>query len=58
MTGTTFAALLVLFVLSSSQIITQMSSILLIGIVFDNFNTWITNAGLLRWDIERKHGEN
>lgn len=54
MTGTTFAALFVLLFLSSSVIISQMAAILLIGIVFDNVNTWITNAGLLRWDAERR----
>lgn len=50
----TGAALLALFVMSSSTIITQIASVLLIGLLFDIMNTWITNAGLLRWYLEKK----
>jgi len=54
MLATTGAALLSLFVMSASSVMTQIASVLLIGLVFDVFNTWITNAGLLRWYMERK----
>jgi preprotein translocase subunit SecF len=54
MLATTSAALIALFVMNASSTITQIASVLLIGLVFDVLNTWITNAGLLRWYIERK----
>ena len=54
MTGTTSAALLALFAISGSAVITQIASVLLIGMLFDILNTWITNAGLLTWYVERK----
>lgn len=50
----TGAALFALFAMSASSIITQIASVLLIGLLFDILNTWLTNAGLLRWYIERK----
>lgn len=55
MLATTGAALVALFVMNTSSVITQIASVLLIGLVFDAINTWITNAGLLRWYIERKN---
>lgn len=54
MIGATAAALFALFIISASSIITQIASVLLIGLIFDVINTWITNAGLLRWYLERK----
>lgn len=54
MMGSTGAALLALFAMSTSSIINQIASVLLIGLLFDLMNTWLTNAGLLRWYIERK----
>ena len=57
MTGTTVAALLALFAMAGSSIITQIASVLLIGMLFDVLNTWITNAGLLTWYVERKRSK-
>lgn len=54
MTGTTCAALLALFAISGSATITQIASVLLIGMIFDILNTWVTNAGLLTWYMERR----
>jgi preprotein translocase subunit SecF len=54
MLAATAAALLALFVMNASAIMTQIASVLLIGLIFDVLNTWITNAGLLRWYLERK----
>jgi preprotein translocase subunit SecF len=54
MLAATGAALVALFVMNAAPTITQIASVLLIGLVFDVMNTWITNAGLLRWYIERK----
>lgn len=50
----TGGALFALFAMSASPIITQIASVLLIGLLFDILNTWLTNAGLLRWYIEKK----
>ena len=55
MLATTGVALTALFVMNASSVMTQIASVLLIGLVFDVLNTWITNAGLLRWYIERKN---
>jgi preprotein translocase subunit SecF len=54
MIGSTAVALLALFVLSGSSVMTQIASVLLIGLVFDALNTWITNTGLLIWWVESK----
>ncbi|MEI8332213.1 MAG: protein translocase subunit SecF [Methanomicrobiales archaeon] len=52
MTSTTIAAAAALFIVSwlgSVQILTEISAVLLIGLVFDILNTWFTNAGILKW---------
>jgi preprotein translocase subunit SecF len=54
MLATTGAALVALFAMGASPVIVQITSVLLIGLLFDVLNTWITNAGLLRWYVERK----
>ena len=57
MTLTTFTAIAVaLFITQSfSNVLEQIFSILLIGLIFDIFNTWVTNASLLKWYLERKN---
>lgn len=54
MIGTAVVALLALYIISGSSVITQIASVLVIGLVVDVVNTWATNAGLLRWYVERK----
>ncbi len=54
MIGATAVALTALFIVSASLVITQIASVLLIGLIVDVFNTWFVNANLLRWYIERK----
>ncbi len=52
MTSTTLAATAALFIVSwfgSVQILMEISAVLLIGLVFDIMNTWLTNAGILKW---------
>lgn len=52
MTTTTFGAILAMWVVSwvgGIEIIHQMSQVLLIGLIFDVMNTWLTNAGILKW---------
>lgn len=49
------AILFALFVVKSfSVILTQIFSILAIGLLFDILNTWITNVAILKWYIEKK----
>jgi preprotein translocase subunit SecF len=56
MTVTAIAAVLVVLLLSKSEVLNQIMVILLIGLLFDILNTWITNVGLLKWYLERKNG--
>ena len=54
MTSTTLAATVALFIVSwfgSVQILMEISAVLLIGLVFDIMNTWLTNAGILKWYV-------
>jgi len=39
---------------SFSSILTQIFTILVIGLGFDLLNTWITNVSILKWYVERK----
>jgi preprotein translocase subunit SecF len=52
---TLFAAALVGFFFSQSDVIKQIMLILFVGALFDILNTWITNAAILRWYMEAKH---
>lgn len=52
MTSTTIAAVIVLFLVSwfgQIQVVYEISAVLLIGLVFDIMNTWLTNVGILKW---------
>ena len=54
MTSTTLAAVTALFVVSwfgSVQILMEISAVLLIGLVADVLNTWLTNVGILKWYV-------
>lgn len=42
------------FVYSFSVVLSQIFTILIIGLVFDMVNTWITNASILKWYMEAK----
>ncbi len=56
MTTTTLAATVALFLVSwfgSVQILMEISAVLLIGLVFDIMNTWLTNAGILKWYAQK-----
>lgn len=56
MTTTTFAAITALFIVSwlgSIQIIMEISAVLLIGLAFDVMNTWMTNAAILKWYVQK-----
>jgi preprotein translocase subunit SecF len=53
-TGTTIAALSVLLISSVSPVLSQIASVLVIGIAFDVLNTWIQNAAIIKWYAVRK----
>ncbi len=51
---TTLAAVTVALIVSKSEVITQIMTILLIGLIIDSLNTWIQNVGILRLYMEYK----
>lgn len=57
MTGTTLVALSVLLIISSMvtqiEILTSITSVLLIGLIADITTTWFMNAGVLKWYLEQ-----
>jgi preprotein translocase subunit SecF len=57
MNVTTLAAITVALLVSESQTISQIMTILFIGLWVDMINTWIQNAGILRWYTEKKERE-
>jgi len=52
---TTLAAIIVALIFAQSDILRQIMTILLIGLIADMINTWLQNAGILKWYVERKH---
>lgn len=46
------AALIIVY--PANTVLNQIFIILLVGLGFDIFNTWITNASLIKWYVERK----
>ncbi len=46
------AALIVVY--SFESVLNQIFIILLIGLFMDLFNTWVTNASMIKWYVERK----
>ena len=56
MTLTALAVVSIGYFLTSSfsEVFSQIFSILIIGLLFDIMNTWMTNSSLLKWYVERK----
>jgi len=56
MTYTSFFTFLIILLItkSFSVVLSQIFTILVIGLIFDTFNTWITNVSLLKWYAEKK----
>ena len=53
-----FAILAALFIVQSfSVVLTQIFTILVIGLFFDMLNTWITNVSILKWYVEHKENK-
>jgi preprotein translocase subunit SecF len=60
MTSTTLAATTALFLVSwfgSVQVLMEISAVLLIGLIADIFNTWLTNVGILKWYVLKGGGK-
>jgi len=55
MTTTTVTALTLALIFTKSDVIRQIMTILLIGLLADLINTWIQNAGILRMHLEKKN---
>jgi preprotein translocase subunit SecF len=54
MTSTSMAAVAAMWVVSwvgNIQIINEISTVLLLGLAFDIMNTWLTNAGIIKWYV-------
>ena len=54
MTSTTLAAAAAMFIVAwfgSVMILMEISAVLLIGLIFDVMNTWLTNVGILKWYV-------
>jgi preprotein translocase subunit SecF len=59
MTSTTLAAILAMWVVAFAGqivVIRDIASVLLIGLVFDILNTWLTNAGIIKWYVLKRGG--
>jgi preprotein translocase subunit SecF len=54
MTLTTIGALIALLLSAISPVLSQIATVLLIGLVFDIMNTWLMNSVILKWYCERK----
>lgn len=54
MSVTTLVAITVAFIVADSPVLKEIMLIMMIGLVVDLMNTWVQNAGLLRWYLERK----
>lgn len=57
MTTTTMAAVAAMWVgsvIGQIEIITHISAVLFIGLLVDIANTWLTNAGILKWYVDAR----
>jgi preprotein translocase subunit SecF len=60
MTTTTFAAATAMFLVAyfgQVLVIREISAVLLLGLVADVLNTWLTNAGILKWYVQKGGGK-
>ncbi|MBI3052075.1 MMPL family transporter [Candidatus Woesearchaeota archaeon] len=54
MTLTALAATIAGLLITQSEVIRQIMLVLSVGLVFDMIHTWLTNATVLRWYLERR----
>ena len=57
MSGAALIAFTMLYLLSGSFVLQQMSIVLIVGLIIDIPATWLTNAGLIRYWMERKNAK-
>jgi preprotein translocase subunit SecF len=57
MSTTTLVALLTIYLITPSRILQQIAMVLIFGLIFDFINTWLQNASILSWWLEKKHGK-
>ncbi len=60
MTTTTLAAVAAMWVVAFAGQITviwEIATVLLIGLVLDMMNTWLTNAGIIKWYVLKRGGK-
>src|SRR3989344_5484603 len=55
LTATMLVAFISLYFVTGSFVIEQIAAVLIIGLTIDVFATWLTNAGILRYWMEKKH---
>ncbi len=53
MSTTTLGALIMLWIISTSQTLDNIAIVLIFGLLADFMNTWILNAGVLKWYLSR-----
>lgn len=54
MTVTTLAAITVTYFVAESEVLKEIMVIIIIGLLIDVINTWLQNASILRYYLERK----
>lgn len=57
MSVTTLLAATVTFIVAQSAVLREIIMIIMIGLIIDLINTWLQNAGILRWYMEKKWAE-
>ena len=55
MSITTICAIIVALIFAQSEVIRQIMTILLIGLLADMINTWIQNVCIIRIYLDKKH---
>jgi preprotein translocase subunit SecF len=57
MTLTTVSAMIVLFAISNNPILRDIAAVIVLGLCVDLMNTWMFNAGILKWYMLRKDAQ-
>lgn len=57
LTATITATMVVVYLLSTSKLLVNISQILVIGFITDLMFTWIFNSAILEWWINRRYGQ-
>ncbi len=60
MTSTALAAVLAMWIVAEIGqivVIREIASVIFIGLIFDIMNTWLTNAGIIKWYVLKRGGK-